>query len=159
MTPESSYQSPLEKHHHRIELREVDVFDVTSCLIESVAWEPHVGCAIRVVRTTERLNSKTHLWETSVETSYYLGNAMYHANDAARAIREHWHTENRNHYVRDVSLGEDASRIRKRPGIFARLRSLALNILRVNNINNIKAAVFSNALDFDGMIAMKGMLS
>ena len=36
------------------------------------------------------------------------------------------------HYVRDVTLREDASRIRINPGIFARLRSFAYNIIRFN---------------------------
>jgi len=57
-----------------------------------------------------------------------------------------------------VSLHEDASRIRTRPGIFARLRSIALNVLRANQVNNVKAALFENALDFDGLIAMRGLI-
>jgi len=55
----------------------------------------------------------------------------------AKAIRHHWHIENRSHYVRDGSFAEDASRIRRNPGIFARLRSFAANILRFNGIHNI----------------------
>src|SRR5690348_1838409 len=38
-----------------------------------------------------------------------------------------WGIENRDHYVRDVTLGEDASRIRHKPGGMARIRSAALN--------------------------------
>ena len=33
-----------------------------------------------------------------------------------RLIRGHWRTENRLHYVRDVSFGEDASQVRSRSG-------------------------------------------
>jgi hypothetical protein len=35
-------------------------------------------------------------------------------------------------------LGEDASRIRKNPGVFARLRSFAANILRFNQASSIR---------------------
>ena len=40
--------------------------------------------------------------------------------------------ENRNHDVRDVSCNEDRSRIRDNPGIMARARSFALNIISHN---------------------------
>src|SRR5664280_1218735 len=41
-----------------------------------------------------------------------------------------WRIENKLHYTRDVTFREDASRIRKNPGVFARIRSFAYNILR-----------------------------
>ena len=91
--------------------------------------------------------------------AYYLCSHQYSADVATTIIREHWHCENRNHYVRDVSLGEDASRIRTRPGVFARLRSFSLNILRFNKVRNVKAALFENALDFQGLIAMRGIFT
>jgi hypothetical protein len=37
--------------------------------------------------------------------------------------RQHWSIENSLHFVRDVIMQEDASRIRRQPGTFARLRS------------------------------------
>ena len=48
------------------------------------------------------------------------------------APRGHWSIENRSHYVRDVTLGEDASRIRKGcgPEIMAALRNAAIGFLR-----------------------------
>jgi hypothetical protein len=39
--------------------------------------------------------------------------------------------------VRDTRLDEDASRILRNPGIFALLRSFALNLLRFNQVDNI----------------------
>src|SRR5271168_4577868 len=55
------------------------------------------------------------------------------AGQAAEAIRKHWGIENKLHYTRDVTLCEDASRIRRNPGIFARIRSFAYNILRLHH--------------------------
>jgi hypothetical protein len=66
----------------------------------------------------------------------------------------HWGIENRAHYVRDVTLGEDASRIRNRPGVMARLRSLALNILRANGVRNVSHALYANALSLDRLLAL-----
>ena len=55
------------------------------------------------------------------------------------------------------ALGEDASRIRRNPGIFALLRSFALNVLRFNGVTNISLALYDNALDFDRLLAYKGL--
>ena len=65
-----------------------------------------------------------------------------------------WGIENRDHYVRDVTLGEDASRIRQKPGGMARIRSAALNILRVNGIQNVSQALYVNALNLDRLLAL-----
>ena len=44
-------------------------------------------------------------------------------------------------------------RIRRRPGIFARLRSFALNILRADGVTNVSEAVYTNALSLDQLLA------
>ena len=79
----------------------------------------------------------TGLWKASEETSFYLSNRAIDAKLAADAIRQHWRIENKFHYARDVTLREDASRIRTNPGIFARMRSFAYNILRFNQSDTI----------------------
>jgi hypothetical protein len=56
-----------------------------------------------------------------------------------------------------VSLEEDKSRIRKHPEIMAILRSMALNILRVNGIKNIKTALYENSLKLDNILNLKGI--
>jgi len=70
------------------------------------------------------------------------------------AVRSHWGIENRDHYVRDVTLGEDDSRIRQRPAAMARIRSAALNILRAKDIQNVSQALYVNALNFDQLLAL-----
>ena len=49
--------------------------------------------------------------------------------------------------MRNVSLSEDASRIRNKPATFARFRSFALNILRANAVSNIRRELYVNALN------------
>ena len=61
--------------------------------------------------------------------------------------------ENRSHYVRDGSFAEDA--IRRNPGIFARLRSFAANILRFNGIHNVSDG--RHRIAFGGINAILGM--
>ncbi len=58
-------------------------------------------------------------------------------------VRRHWHIENRLHYVRDVTLGEDASAIRSgsAPQVLAALRNAVLGLLRHAHWRNIAAAI------------------
>ena len=58
-----------------------------------------------------------------------------------------------NHYVRDVTLHEDESRIRIKPVNFARLRSIALNVLRANGIKNVARALYKNALRVENVLS------
>lgn len=53
-----------------------------------------------------------------------------------------------------MTLGEDASRIRTRPGVMARIRSVALHILRANGVQNISLALCANAVSFDQTLAL-----
>jgi hypothetical protein len=57
--------------------------------------------------------------------------------------RGHWGIENSSHYVRDVTLSEDHSRIRKGSGarIFATLRNLVIGLLRLCDVGNIAQAI------------------
>jgi hypothetical protein len=96
-----------------------------------------VAAIIRVERTVHRFLPATGGWKSSRETSFYLSSRGLEAKSAAAAVREHWGIENTSHYSRDVSFREDASRIRKNPGVFARLRSFAYNILKSNQTDTI----------------------
>ena len=96
----------------------------------------HVAAIIRVERRSMH-SSPRPAFGKSAETSFYLSNRPIDANHAALAIRKHWGIENKLHYTRDVTFREDASRIRKNPGVFARMRSFAYNILRFNQSDTI----------------------
>jgi predicted transposase YbfD/YdcC len=85
----------------------------------------------------------------------FVSDVMLPAAQCAKAIRDHWHIENRSHYVRDGSFAEDASRIRCNPGIFARLRSFAANILRLNGIHNVSDG--RHRIAFGGISAILAM--
>jgi len=56
------------------------------------------------------------------------------------------HIENTLHYTRDVTFREDHSRIRHNPGIFARLRSFAYNILQRNRTSTLSQERYAAAL-------------
>jgi predicted transposase YbfD/YdcC len=85
--------------------------------------------------------------------AYHVSQIELDAEGFGRAVRAHWGIENRAHHVRDRLLGEDASRIRCQPGILARIRSFALNILRAHGVVNVSEAVYTNALSLDRLLA------
>jgi len=82
----------------------------------------------------------------SSEIAYYLANAPLTAKVAACAIRAHWGVETTSHYSRDVTMGEDRSRIRTNPGVFARIRSFAFNILKANRSSTLPQDRYRAAL-------------
>jgi len=133
------------KGRSRDERRTVTVFDATAKLANT-EWQPHVATIIQVERNVLVRNSKTGQWKRSVETSFYISNVSLDAARAAKAIRAHWGIENTSHHSRDVTLGEDASRIRTNPGVFARLRSFAYNILKANRSNSLPQDRYRAAL-------------
>jgi hypothetical protein len=57
-------------------------------------------------------------------------------------LRDHWGIENRLHYVRDVTFGEDRSAVRTKaaPQACAACRNLAIALLRRTGAANIAAA-------------------
>jgi len=143
--PFSSAQTIDDKKRNRHETRTIAVFDAASA-VAGTEWEAHVAAIIRVERRVLAFQPATGLWKTTEETSFYLSNTTILADQAAHAVRRHWAIENQNHYVRDVTLREDASRIRTKPGIFARVRSFAYNILRFNQKNTIAQDRYAIAL-------------
>src|SRR3954462_5619614 len=66
-------------------------------------------------------------------------------------------TRHRSHYVRDVTLAVDASRIRINPGIMARLRSSVLNIARANGAENIARSLRIAPIDPTVSLSYKGV--
>jgi predicted transposase YbfD/YdcC len=64
------------------------------------------------------------------------------AEELLKLWREHWHIENKLHYVRDVTFKEDKSQVRagKIPQVMAALRNAAISLMRVTGAINIAAA-------------------
>jgi predicted transposase YbfD/YdcC len=143
--PLSGVQTVDKKRRNRHETRTIAVFDASPAVV-GTEWEPYVAAVILVERMVQAYQPATGRWKTSLEDSYYLSNRAIDGKLAADAIRKHWRIENQLHYTRDVTLCEDASRIRKNPGVFARLRSFAYNILRLNQSDTIAQDRYAAAL-------------
>src|SRR3954447_21188253 len=151
-------RDPVDRHetidrgrHGRQEHRRVEVFEVADQLPPE--WRETIACAARVARLSWCKDTRAGLWRPRREVAYYVSQVRLDAATFGRAVRAHWGIENRDHHVRDRTLREDDSRIRRRPGIFARLRSFALNILRADGVTNVSEAVYVNALSLDQLLA------
>lgn len=80
--------------------------------------------------------------EVSTETRYYVASFIDTAQDLAERIRGYWGVENKVPYVRDVTPGEDACRIRIPPLVqsWALARKFALNLYRTHGFPNMAQA-------------------
>lgn len=146
---------------NRIEQRHLKVFQATPVVAGRATpddWALPIAAVIRVHRQTECFQTRTGTWKPRTETAYYVATHLHAATVFVRLIRGHWGIENRNHYVRDVTLGEDRCRIRCNPGIFARLRSFALNSLRKNQVTNVSEALYDNALCLNKLLGYVGLI-
>jgi len=126
----------INKGHGRIEKRTVSISHVLHCIPDF----PGLQTLIRV--ESERQVHRATIIEVSTETRYYVASWIDTAQAFADRIRGYWGVENKVHYVRDVTQGEDASRIRTPPliQIWALARNFALNLYRDNRFQNMAQA-------------------
>lgn len=155
-SPDAVYQEPVTKSRNRIERRQVELFGFPF-FSDPDKWEA-VEVLVKVSRFRKVFNTKSKTWIDTHETAFYIATITLDAKLFCYAIRNHWGVENRDHYVRDVTLGEDASRIRSKPHIFAKLRSFALNVFRFNSVTNVSDEIFDNCMDFDSLALYSGLL-
>ena len=155
-SPDEVYQEPVTKTRNRVESRKVEIF-ISPALTDDEQWTL-VKVVVKVQRFRQLLDTKTNTWKNSEQTSFYISTIILSAQAFCQAIRHHWHIENKNHYVRDVTMGEDKSRIRTNPHIFAKLRSFALNILRKNKVDNVSLELFENGMNLDKVLSYTGIL-
>lgn len=139
-----------EKARNRIETRKVETYTRLKPYYTKTIrdrWSKYIKMIIKITRTRKVFNTKKKQWIRSFEISYHISTIQLTAKQSAQAVREHWGIENRNHYVRDVSMNEDKSRIRIKADIFVRLRSIGLNVMRINKVQNISQELYRNALN------------
>lgn len=146
--PEDVSQEPLTKTRNRLESRPVEVF-TDGTLTDPATWADSIQRILKGSRTRLVFAPLSKTWHDTSETSWYISTTVPEAETFCWGIRQHWGVENRHHHVRDVTMHEDASRIRINPTLVTRLRTLTLKILRVNKVTNICTELHENALKFE----------
>jgi len=131
------YRFTKDVGHHG-DRREVRRLWSTSALTEYLDW-PGAQQVMKIEREVEQKGKKTR------DVRYAITSLGAHVGPEAllQYVRGHWRIENRLHWVRDVTMGEDASQVRKgsAPQVMAVLRNVVLGILRLMGVPNIAAAI------------------
>lgn len=155
--PFSKTTQTEKKKHGRIEKRTTAVFHKNKYDLGDT-WNESVKTIITIERKTKIFNTKTKHFEERGEIAFYISTAnIFSAKEFGVIIRSHWGIENSNHYVRDVSLREDFSRIRKNPEVMATIRSFGLNLMRNNRESNINQTLYRNAVNLKRVLNYEGV--
>ncbi len=127
----SNYQ--INKGHGRIEKRRV-------CICKAKGNYPDWPGLNTIIRVDCQRETK---YKIEYSTRYYISNLTDSAIEFAKRIRGYWGVENKVHYVRDVTQGEDKSRMRTTPlpQFMAIARNLAINLYRNAGFTNMAQAV------------------
>lgn len=122
------YKKTTNKGHGRIDARECWSTSDPAYLNLVRDKQNWLGLqSIAMVKCTRIIDGK----ETAY-VRYYISSLPGDAERILYAVRKHWSIENQLHWVLDVALNEDHSRVRKdqAPENFAVLRHIALNLLK-----------------------------
>jgi predicted transposase YbfD/YdcC len=119
----------INKDHGRIETRtcrQIDMNDLGD------AWQDIREQWAGLRSVAKITSSRTIAGETNTQTRFYISSMPADPKRLLAAVRSHWSIENSLHHVLDVSLNEDACRIRKdnAPRNLATIRHIALNLIR-----------------------------
>jgi predicted transposase YbfD/YdcC len=126
----------VDKAHGRVEKR---TLRTTSILTMTEKWKGmKQGFEITRERTIDG--------EKTVEVVYGMTSLSADRADAKALlvqVRDHWKIENSLHYVRDVTLGEDACRVRcgTAPQVLAAIRNTVLHLLKDVESKNCPEAI------------------
>jgi len=126
--------------------------------IQRRVLEPDLKCAklgsirsIAMIVCTRIIDGK----ETQY-VRYYISSLVSDAERILQIVRKHWAIENELHWVLDVAMNEDHSRVRKdqSPENLAVLRHIALNLLKQEKTakGGIHAKQFQAALKEDYLL-------
>lgn len=146
------YKQTINKGHGRIEVRECWSTSNPEYLKLIRGVENWLGLqSICMVVCTRIIAGR----ETK-QVRYYISSLLSNAEQILQAVRKHWSIENKMHWILDVALNEDHSRVRKdqAPENFAVLRHIALNLLKQEKTakGGIHAKQFQAALREDYLL-------
>lgn len=116
-----------DKDHGRIETRECITINNLDWLFDIHQWKG--------VKSIAKVTATVHHQASGKETTeerYYISSLTGNADFINRAVRKHWHIENKLHWVLDVIFKEDYSRVRTGNGAenLTTIRKIALNTIK-----------------------------
>ncbi len=129
----------MDQGHGRHETREIYPFEVTP----DQTGFPYAAQAAVIIYTTHHLKSV----KVTEDVEITLSSRPFEQIDSAQlqAVRRgHWGIENRIHYVRDVTFGEDLSTVRTghAPRNLAALRNLLIGLCALDGARHNRRASY-----------------
>lgn len=117
------YTEEVDKDHGRLEIRRYWITEDLSTLPNPDGW-----AGLRSIGMVER--ECIQGGNTTRERRFFIASIPADAKRFAKAVRGHWGIENTLHWRLDVTLSEDASRIRKgnSPAMMTSIRHLSINL-------------------------------
>ena len=151
MEADRDEHSTLNKGHGRVERRRL----VSSTMLNEYANWPGLKQVCQITRTRKSKG------KTTTEIAYGItsvGRERANAETLLKWNRGHWGIENRLHWVRDETFGEDRSRVRSgnAPQLLASIRNLAINWLRSQGIDRIAESLRENCWNPQRFFAKMG---
>ena len=118
-----TYTEEVDKGHGRLDIRRYWITDDLSTLPTPEKWT-----GLRSIGMVERACTQGE--KVTVEQRLFIASIPADAERFAKAVRGHWAIENTLHWRLDVTLSEDASRIRKGngPAMMTCIRHLCVNL-------------------------------
>jgi predicted transposase YbfD/YdcC len=154
-----------EAGHGRREKRTIQVLPAPAHIRARFPHARQVALIERYVTRTVRVKKGKRSVRTTVKSAVAV--FIITSLDAREAaphhlagyVRGHWTIENKVHWVRDVTFGEDASRVRTgpRPRVMATLRNLAIGLIRQAGYNQIAATIRKIKYDTSLLLAILGL--
>ena len=147
------YTEQWSRHGDRLEVRRLWS---STALNEYLDW-PGLKQVCKIERKTEKRGQN----EQQVRYAITSLGPQVRAKRLLNFVRGHWAIENRLFWVRDVTLGEDASQIRKgsAPEVMAALRNVVIGLLRRSGATNIAAALRENGWQHHGSTLLDWLLT
>ena len=126
-----------EKSHGRCQTRSIKLCDAPSGFPLNGAKQ-----VFRIIRRTRPMGTDQPWTVEVVYGATSLDHRQAGPARIAHLVRRHWSIEVELHWVRDVTFGEDLSRIRagNGPAVMATIRNTAISLHRLNGAENIAAA-------------------
>ena len=147
-----------EREHGRTERRTIQLTPLGDYLGYPAIDFPHATHAFLIERyTTHHTSGKHSAYAALGITS--LPTHQAHPTQIATYVRNHWHIENRLHWVRDTTYREDHSRVHtgNAPRAMASLRNLAISALRHHGWDNIAQGLRHMSRDITRPLALLGI--
>jgi predicted transposase YbfD/YdcC len=133
-------------HGGRLEVRQLRASASLASYLCEAGWAD-VGLVLEVATTV--CWPRHPATGTRHEVRYFLSSlpAQTPPTAALALVRQRWHSENRLHWPRDVTFGEDACQVRsgRAPQALAAVRTAVVGVLHQQGVRNLAATLRANA--------------